>query len=127
VRRGQTGRPVIFREVRDLIRKMCRTIPVGVATPHPRGTLKLGIDIGGEQRQKIWCAATSRRLRLAHISGESRQAARLHRLLHGAHYPFPGLYVFLVLAHDRRRILHFNVTATDQRSGPTATAGGLSL
>ena len=33
---------------------------------------------------------------------------------------FQVLYVFLVLAHDRRRILHFNVTAHP-------TAGGIPL
>ena len=37
--------------------------------------------------------------KLADIPGESRQDQ------------FQVLYVFLVLAHDRRRILHFNVTA----------------
>jgi len=36
VRRGQPGRPVISREVRDLIRKMCRQNPVGV---HPASTV----------------------------------------------------------------------------------------
>ena len=36
VRRGQSGRPVISREVRDLIRKTCREIPVGV---HPASTV----------------------------------------------------------------------------------------
>ena len=30
---------------------------------------------------------------------------------------FQILYVFLVLAHDRRRILHFGVTALQRRSG----------
>jgi putative transposase len=48
---------------------------------------------------------------LAHISGESRQATGVHRLLHGTRIRFQVLYVFLVLTHDRRRILHFNVTA----------------
>jgi hypothetical protein len=91
VRRGQPGRPVIFREVRDLIRKMCRDNP-GWGAPRIHGELlKLGIDIGGEQRQQIYGALPQAAVSdLAHISGESRQAARLHRLLHGAHYPFPG-------------------------------------
>jgi len=31
---------------------------------------------------------------------------------------FQILYVFLVLAHDRRRILHFAVTAHRPRNGP---------
>ena len=36
VRLGQPGRPLISREVRDLIRKMCRETPVGV---HPASTV----------------------------------------------------------------------------------------
>jgi len=35
VRRGQPGLPVLSREVRDLIRKMCRENPTWLCTPHP--------------------------------------------------------------------------------------------
>jgi hypothetical protein len=46
VRRGQPGRPKFRREVRDLIRRMCRENPTWGA-PRIRGELlKLGIDIG---------------------------------------------------------------------------------
>ena len=46
VRRGQPGRPLIPREVRDLIRKMCRENS-GWGAPRIHGELlKLGIDIG---------------------------------------------------------------------------------
>jgi hypothetical protein len=46
IRRGQPGRPVIARETRDLIRKMCRENP-GWGAPRIHGELlKLGIDIG---------------------------------------------------------------------------------
>jgi putative transposase len=40
---------------------------------------------------------------------------------------FQVLYVFLVLAHDRRRILHFNVRPPHCPVDEAATAGGLSL
>src|ERR1017187_5181437 len=44
VRRGQPGRPVVARETRDLIRKMCRENP-GWGAPRIHGELlKLGID-----------------------------------------------------------------------------------
>ena len=46
VRHGQPGRPVISREVRDLIRKMCRE-NLSWGAPRIHGELlKLGIDIG---------------------------------------------------------------------------------
>ena len=44
------------------------------------------------------------------------------RLFHGPTIRFQVLYVFLVLAHERRRIVHFNVTAH-----PTAEWTGQQL
>ena len=46
VRRGQPGRPVIAREVRDLIRQMCGENPSWGAPRIHGELLKLGIDIG---------------------------------------------------------------------------------
>jgi putative transposase len=46
VRRGQPGRPIILREVRDLIRKMCRENPCWGAPRIHGELLKLGINIG---------------------------------------------------------------------------------
>jgi putative transposase len=46
VRRGRPGRPVVSREVRDLIRRMCRDNPSWGAPRVHGELLKLGIDIG---------------------------------------------------------------------------------
>ena len=46
VRRGQPGRPVVSREFRELIRKMCRENPTWGAPRIHGELLKLGIDIG---------------------------------------------------------------------------------
>jgi hypothetical protein len=52
VRRGQPGRPLISREVRDLIRKMCRENP-GWGAPRIHGELlKLGFLIGESSMSK---------------------------------------------------------------------------
>src|SRR6516162_7127156 len=111
VRRGQRGRPLICREVRDLIRKMCRENP-GWGAPRIHGELlKLGIDIGESSVSKYmvrgrkppsqtWRTFLDNHLtQLVSIDFFTVPTLR-----------FQVLYVFLVLAHDRRRILHFNVT-----------------
>jgi hypothetical protein len=46
VRRGRPGRPVVFREVRELVRRMCRENPSWGAPRVHGELLKLGIDIG---------------------------------------------------------------------------------
>ena len=45
VRHGQRGRPVVLREVRDLIRKMCRENPLWGASRIHGELLKLGFNI----------------------------------------------------------------------------------
>jgi Integrase core domain len=44
------------------------------------------------------------------VFGEPREELSLGGLLHGSHDSLPNPFVFLVMAHDRRRILHFAVT-----------------
>src|ERR1700756_2957696 len=80
VRRGQPGRPLIPREVRDLIRKMCRENP-GWGAPRMHGELlKLGIDLGqssvSKYIQQIYGALPQTAVSdLAHLPGEPCPAA----------------------------------------------------
>ena len=77
-----------------------------------RELLKLGIDIGETSVSKYLVRRRKATLAdLAHVLSESFAKPRFRRFLHRAHYSLSVLYVFLVLAHERRRILHFAVTA----------------
>ena len=123
VRHGQPARPVISLEVRDLIRKMCRENPSWGAPRIHGELLKLGIDIGESSVSKY----------MVHGRKPPSQTWRTFLENHAQQLVsidfftvptirFQVLYVFLVLAHDRRRILHFNVTAH-----PTAEWTGQQL
>ena len=123
VRRGQPGRPLISREVRDLIRKMCRE-NTGWGAPRIHGELlKLGIDIGETSVSKYMVRSRKPPSQTWRTFLENH----LTQMVSIDFFTVPNirfhvLYVFLVLAHDRRRILHFNVTAH-----PTAEWTGQQL
>ncbi len=123
VRHGQPGRPVISGELRDLIRKMCRENP-GWGAPRIHGELlKLGIDVGESSVTKYMvhgCKPPSQTWR-TFLENHAQQLVSIDFFTVPT-IRFQVLYVFLVLAHDRRRILHFNVTAH-----PTAEWTGQQL
>jgi putative transposase len=112
VRSGNPGRPAVTREVRDLIRRMSRENPLWGA-PRIHGELvKLGIDIGETSVSKYMV----RRRNPPSQTWRTFLANHVKSLVSVDFFTVPTirfqiLYVFLVLAHDRRRILHFGVTA----------------
>jgi transposase InsO family protein len=123
VRRGQPGRPVISREVRDLIRRMCRENPSWGAPRVHGELLKLGIDIGETSVSKYMVRSRKPPSQTWRTFLENH----VQQLVSIDFFTVPTLrfqilYVFLVLAHDRRRILHCNVTAH-----PTAEWTGQQL
>ena len=90
VRRGQPGRPTIAHDVRDLIRKMCRQNP-GWGAPRIHGELlKLGIDVAESSVSKymVRCRKPPSQTWRTFLDNHLH-AVGLHRLLHGAHSPFP--------------------------------------
>ena len=90
VRHGQPGRPVVAREVRDLIRRMCRENPSWGAPRIHGELLKLGIDIGETSVSKYMVrsrrppAQTWRTFLQNHVS-----QIVLGRFLHGSDHPIP--------------------------------------
>jgi putative transposase len=112
IRRGKRGRPAVSRETRELIRRMSRENQ-GWGAPRIHGELlKLGIDIGETSVSKYLVrtrkppSQTWRTFLENHVRG----------LVSVDFFTVPTirfqiLYVFLVLAHERRRIVHFAVTA----------------
>ena len=112
IRCGGRGRPAVPRDVRELIRQMTRQNPLWGAPRIHGELLKLGIDIGETSVSK-------------YMGRRRRPPSQTWRTFLKNHFAttvsvdfftvptirFQVLYVFLVLAHDRRRILHVGVTA----------------
>jgi transposase InsO family protein len=112
VRHGKPGRPAVPKEVRQLIRTMSRENPLWGAPRIHGELLKLGIDIGETSVSKYlvrrhtppsqtWRTFLDNHVKTM-VSVDFFTVPTIR---------FQVLYVFLVLAHDRRRILHFGVTA----------------
>jgi transposase InsO family protein len=112
VRHGKPGRPAVPKEVRALIRTMSRENPLWGAPRIHGELLKLGIDIGETSVSKYlvrgrkppsqtWRTFLDNHVKTM-VSVDFFTVPTIR---------FQVLYVFLVLAHDRRRILHFGVTA----------------
>ena len=112
VRHGQPGRPEVSPEVRDLIRRLSRENPLWGAPRIHGELLKLSIDIGETSVGKYMVhrrkppSQTWRTFLENHVKSMVSVDFFTVPTLR-----FQILYVFLVLAHDRRRIVHFGVTA----------------
>jgi hypothetical protein len=89
VRQGRPGRPAVVREVRDLIRRMCRENPTWGAPRIHGELLKPGIDIGQTSVSK-YMVPPAILSNLAHLLTEPRFTTRLHRFLYRPDHPFSG-------------------------------------
>jgi hypothetical protein len=105
------GRPKVAVETRELIRKISRDNSLWGAPRIHGELLKLGIDIGETSVSKYMVrGARPPSQTWRNVENHGKGVASVD------FFPVPTiqfqvLYVFLVLAHDRRRILHFAVTA----------------
>ena len=104
--------PAVSREVRDLIRRMSRENQLWGA-PHIHGELlKLGIEISETSVAKYM----ARQRKPPSQTWRTFLDNHVQNLVSVDFFTVPTirfqvLYVFLVLAHHRRRVVHFNVTA----------------
>jgi len=102
----------VSKEIRQLIRKMSRENPLWGAPRIHGELLKLGIDIGETSVGKY----IVRRRKPPSQDWRTFLENHIKTMVSVDFFTVPTiwfqvLYVFLVLAHERRRILHFNVTA----------------
>ena len=108
---GQSGRPAVAQEIRELIRKLSRANPTW-GSPRIVGELrKLGIDVAKSTVEKY-------RVRVRKPPSPTWRAFlnnHVKDLVSIDFFTVPTvtfnvLFVFVVLAHERRRVVHFNVT-----------------
>ena len=110
-RRRGPGRPGVAPEIRELIRNMCRANPLWGA-PRVHGELvKLGISISQAAVSKY----IVRHRKPPSQTWRSFLDNHVKDLVSVDFFTLPTatfrvLFVFIVLSHDRRRIVHFNVT-----------------
>jgi transposase InsO family protein len=113
VRRGKPGRPGVPQDVRDLIRMMSRSNPRWGAPRIHGELLKLGIDISESTVLRYMpkkAPMTTRQRWKTFLKNHSAQIVSVDFLVVPT-ITFTLLYVLVFLSHDRRRIIHFNVTA----------------
>ena len=112
------GRPAIEREIRDLIRRMSRENPTWGA-PRISELALLGHDVAEQTVSKYMVrirkppTPTWRTFLDNHVADIA--ACDFFTI---PTVTFRVLYVFIVLRHDRRRIVHFNVTTIPTPNGP---------
>jgi len=109
--RQRIGRPKINTEVREIIQKMSRANPLWGAPRIHGELLKLGLDVSQTTVAKYMVRSP----RPPSQSWRTFLDNHISQLVSVDFFTVPTvwfevLFVFVVLAHDRRRVLHFNVT-----------------
>ena len=108
---GRSGRPGISKEIRDLIRTMSKANVIWGAPRIHGELLKLGIEVSQATVAKYMVKPSkppSQSWR-TFLENHFRQMVSVDFFVVPT-VSFRILYVFLVLSHERRRVVHFNVT-----------------
>jgi putative transposase len=115
-RNGKSGRPGISKDICELIRTMSKNNPLWGAPRIHGELLKLGINVSQASIAKYIVRHHKPPSQTWHtfLKNHSQQLASMDFFAVPT-ISFRILYVFLILSHERRRVIHFNVT-----SHPTA-------
>ena len=110
-RSGHPGRPKTSRETRDLIRKMSIANPLWAAPRIHGELLKLGIVVSQATvgRYMPWRPAVASPTWRSFLRNYMGDTVAIDMFV-VATATFRLLYTVIVLSHDRRRIIHFDVT-----------------
>jgi putative transposase len=110
-RAGKRGRPLISEEIRELIRKVSGANPLW-GTPRIVGELgKLGIKVAKStvDKYRVRSGKTPSPTWKAFLRNHVNDLVSIDFFIVPT-IRFKLLYVLIVLAHSRRKVLHFNVT-----------------
>ncbi len=109
--RSRSGRPAINREVRDLIRQMCNANTLWGAPRIHGELLKLGIEVSQATVAKYMLRRRGRPSPTwrSFLRNEAIGIAAIDMFVVPS-ATFRLLFVMLILAHDRRKIVRFDVT-----------------
>jgi putative transposase len=112
VRHGRSGRPKVPKEARDLIRTMSRENPLWGAPRIHSELLKLGIKLSQASvaRYRVRNPKPPSQTWRTFLNNHVSQLASIDFFTVHTVW-FQILFVFVVLVRDRRRVVHFNVTA----------------
>jgi hypothetical protein len=111
-RQAQRGRPSIAQEIRDLVRKISAANPTW-GSPRIMGELrKLGIEVAKStvEKYRVRPSKPPSPSWRTFLANHAKDLVSID-FLTVATVRFEILFVLIILAHDRRRVVHFNVTA----------------
>jgi putative transposase len=110
--KAPVGRPKIDKEIRELIRKMSRENPLW-GVPRIQAELRfLGLDLAESTvaKYRIRSSASPSLTWKTFLADHAKQIAAIDFFTVPT-LTFRNLYCFIILLHDRRQVIHFNVTA----------------
>ena len=121
--RGRVGDATGVRPSPSSLRRLIRTMSqaesaLGRTTNSRRAPEAWPRRLSGNGRQVHGASNHAAITVVAHVPRKPRPANRRRRLLRRADRDVPALFVLVILAHDRRRIVHIAMTTIPRRRGP---------